>query len=109
MNIDRRLGGFVPVGPVHRRLQRQRPPGALGDDARPDVADPDRARSLTPDEFAERLSDSFRVLWLIAVGITRDAVGAEDVVQYAAMVALGKLDDFDRSTNFTAWMSQTGR
>ena len=68
-----------------------------------------RARSLSPDEFADRLKDSFRVLWLIAVGITRDAAAAEDVVQDAAMVALGKLEDFDRTTNFTAWMSQTVR
>jgi RNA polymerase sigma-70 factor (ECF subfamily) len=75
----------------------------------PEAGRSNRARSLSPDEFADRLKDSFRILWLIAVGITRDATAAEDVVQDAAMVALGKLDDFDRTTNFTAWMSQTVR
>src|SRR5262245_22998082 len=82
--------------------RRPRPPS-------PPASRSDRARSLSPEEFADRLKDSFRVLWLIAVGITRDATAAEDVVQDAAMVALGKLDDFDRTTNFTAWMGQTVR
>lgn len=38
-----------------------------------------------------------------------DRSGAEDVVQEAAVVALGKLTQFDPSTSFTAWMGQIVR
>ncbi len=66
-------------------------------------------RRLSADEFADRLRDSFRLFWLIAVSITRDAAAAEDVVQDAALTALGKLHEFDPQTNFAAWMGQTVR
>ncbi|MEP0843102.1 MAG: RNA polymerase sigma factor [Phycisphaerae bacterium] len=49
------------------------------------------------------------MLWLIAVGIVGDRARAEDVVQEAAIVALGKLEQFQAGTNFTAWMGQIVR
>lgn len=50
-----------------------------------------------------------RTLWLIAVGIVRDAGLAEDVVQEAAMIALDKFDHFRPDSNFTAWTGQIVR
>lgn len=49
------------------------------------------------------------MLWLVAVGIVGDSSLAEDVVQEASIVALEKLDTFERGTNFTAWMGQMVR
>lgn len=54
-------------------------------------------------------AQSFRVLWYIALGFIHDRNLAEDVVQEAAIIALGKLDQFQRGTNFVAWMGQTVR
>lgn len=65
--------------------------------------------SLSPLEFAARFKESFRQFWLIAVGVVRDAALADDVVQEAAVVALGKLDQYRPGTNFAAWMGQTVR
>lgn len=62
-----------------------------------------------PAEFAAHLEESFRTFWLIAVGIVKDGSLAEDVVQEAAVVALGKLGDFEPGTNFRAWMGRTIR
>jgi len=64
---------------------------------------------LTAAEFAAQFKASFRLLWIVAVGITRDAALAEDVVQEAALIALGKLNEFVPGTNFRAWMAQTVR
>lgn len=60
-------------------------------------------------EFAARFQESSRILWLIAVGIVGERARAEDVVQEAAIVALGKLEQFQPGTNFTAWMGQIVR
>lgn len=56
-----------------------------------------------------RFQESYRVLWLIAVGVIGDASLAEDVVQEAAIIALGKLDKYKPGTNFTAWTGQIVR
>ncbi len=56
--------------------------------------------------FAAQFEASWHVLWLVAVGIVRDRTLAEDVVQEAAFIALGKLDEFQSGTNFRAWMAQ---
>jgi len=64
---------------------------------------------LSPAEFAAMFEESFRVLWYIALGFIHDRNLAEDVVQEAAIIALGKLDQFQRGTNFVAWMGQTVR
>lgn len=66
-------------------------------------------RTLHPAEFGARLQEHARTLWCIAVGVTSDRTAAEDLVQEAAVVALGKLHEFDADTNFTAWMGQIVR
>lgn len=67
------------------------------------------AGAAAPLDFAAQFRRSFRVLWHIAVGIVGDHAAAEDVVQEAAIVALGKRDQFQPGTNFTAWMGQMVR
>jgi RNA polymerase sigma-70 factor (ECF subfamily) len=62
-----------------------------------------------PLDFAGEFQASFRVLWMIAVGIVQDPATAEDVVQEAAVLALEKLDQFKPGTNFRAWMAQMVR
>jgi RNA polymerase sigma-70 factor (ECF subfamily) len=71
-------------------------PFAAGDDT--------RARELDA-----HFRSSFRVLWLIAVGIVGDASLAEDVVQEAALIAINKLDQYQPGSNFSAWASQIVR
>jgi RNA polymerase sigma-70 factor (ECF subfamily) len=64
---------------------------------------------LDVSEFAEEFRSSARALWTIAAGIVNDPAGADDVVQEAALTALGKLDEFEPRTNFTAWMAKIVR
>jgi len=68
-----------------------------------------RPRDPRAEEFARRFRDSYRILWLIAAGIVSDRTLAEDVVQEAGMIALGKLDQFREGTSFTAWKGQMVR
>ena len=77
--------------------------------AKPEGEVPLRVGEDRAADFAAQFQASFRVLWLIAVGIIGDASLAEDVVQEAAMIALGKLDQFRPGTNFTAWTGQIVR
>lgn len=65
--------------------------------------------SLTREEFESRYLSCARTLWCIAAAVTGRREGAEDVVQEAAVVALGKLDEFEAGTSFEAWMSQIVR
>ncbi len=65
--------------------------------------------TLTPTEFAALFERASRRLWCVAVGVVRDTALAEDIVQEAAGIALGKLDQFDPSTSFNAWMGQIVR
>lgn len=78
-------------------------------DACPESAGPPRAEVFSEEAFVREFKASFRVLWLIAVGILGDSSLAEDVVQEAAVVALGKLDQYQPGTNFSAWMGQMVR
>lgn len=66
-------------------------------------------RPLSREAFAQQFRESFRTFWLVAVGILRDREVAEDAVQEAAVVALGKLDQFEPGTNFRAWMGRIVR
>jgi RNA polymerase sigma-70 factor (ECF subfamily) len=50
-----------------------------------------------------------RVLWCAAVGVVGDRTLAQDIVQQAAVVGLQRLDQFDPSTSFVAWMIQIVR
>jgi RNA polymerase sigma-70 factor (ECF subfamily) len=68
-----------------------------------------RAATHVDAEFAAQFPSSFRVLWLIAVGIVGEAALAEDVVQEAVIIALGKRRQFQPGTNFTAWVGQIVR
>ncbi|MBY0311580.1 MAG: RNA polymerase sigma factor [Phycisphaerales bacterium] len=64
---------------------------------------------LSPDAFASRLEESRHALWCIAAAVTQDREQAHDVVQEAAMIALGKLNEFNLGTSFVAWMGQIVR
>lgn len=90
--------GSPPGG--SRLADRSREPGQ--------GVDGPRAR-LTSAEFSTLFQSNHRALWCIAAAITRDSVGAHDVVQEAAVIALGKLHEFDPSTSFTAWCGQIVR
>ena len=68
-----------------------------------------RAKGLTADQFAERFQGSARVLWTVAAGVLGERSLAEDVLQEACVIALGKLEQFDPETSFTAWMGQVVR
>jgi RNA polymerase sigma-70 factor (ECF subfamily) len=68
-----------------------------------ETAAPDR---LDPDRFAALFQDAFGQLWLIAAAIIGDRVGAEDIVQEAALAALDKLEQFHPGTNFNAWLAR---
>ena len=67
-------------------------------------SDRDLSAPLTPDEFATLFQGSSRLLWTIAAGVLGSPMEAEDVLQEAAMRALGKLEQFQRGTSFQAWM-----
>ena len=60
-------------------------------------------------DFTALFQSSYRLLWFIASGIVGDRTLAEDVVQEAAIVALGKWDQFKPGTSFNAWMGQIVR
>lgn len=64
---------------------------------------------LSREQFAERFRESSRALWCIAASVSRDRAGAEDAVQEAAVIALGKIEEFNPATNFIAWMGQIVR
>ncbi|MBL8762715.1 MAG: RNA polymerase sigma factor [Phycisphaerae bacterium] len=64
------------------------------------------ARPLTRHEFAEHYQRTHRILWCIAAAVVRSPAHVEDALQDAVLVGLQKLDEFDRSTSFAAWMGQ---
>lgn len=66
-------------------------------------------RRLSRAQFVERFQASWRSLWCIAVAVLGTRDGAEDVVQEAALIAWGKVEEFDPSTSFAAWMGQIVR
>lgn len=76
-------GGLSPVGFVETRLDRE--------------------------SFGMRFSGSHRKLWWVAVSVLGRREQADDVLQEAAVIALGKLHEFDASTSFDAWMAQIVR
>lgn len=64
---------------------------------------------LSPDGFADRFNASAQALWCIAAAVVGNSSQADDVLQEAAMIALGKLDQFDPETQFAAWMGRIVR
>lgn len=61
------------------------------------------------DWFEAAFKTSAKGLWCIAAAIVRDRSLAHDIVQEAAVVAMSKLGEFDRSTSFAAWAGQIVR
>ena len=97
----------VRHGPDHADVPPAPTPAAPGD--RPPDAPPSAPSEALRDDFARRFAESYRTLWTIAAGIVNDPAIAEDVVQDAAVTALGKLHEFRPESNFTAWMAQIVR
>lgn len=61
------------------------------------------------DWFEAAFKTSAKALWCIAAAIVKDRSLAHDIVQEAAVVAMSKLGEFDRSTSFAAWAGQIVR
>lgn len=78
--------------------------GSIG----PERASPGRG-VLSREGFAALFETSYRALWCIAAAVTSNRSKAADVVQDAAVIALGKLHEFDPGTSFPAWMGQIVR
>ncbi|MCW5767635.1 MAG: RNA polymerase sigma factor [Phycisphaeraceae bacterium] len=64
---------------------------------------------LDREGFGVRFVASRRRLWWVAVSILGRRESADDVLQEAALIGLTKLDEFDSSTSFDAWMAQIVR
>lgn len=64
---------------------------------------------LTPARFGELFHVHARKFWCVAAAVMGDRARASDVVQEAATIALGKLEEFDPATSFGAWMGQIVR
>ncbi len=71
-------------------------------------AQPD-TRPLSEAEFAASLQSLRPRLALIAGAVSCNPAEADDIVQEATVVALGKLGDFRRGTSIEAWMSRIVR
>lgn len=67
------------------------------------------ARPLSEAEFAIALQGLRPRLALIAGAVCCNPAEADDIVQEATVVALGKLEDFRRGTSIDAWMSRIVR
>lgn len=59
--------------------------------------------------FTEQFEAVSRAMWCIALSIVGNRTIAEDVVQESAAIALSKLDEFTRGSNFNAWLSRIVR
>ncbi|MBS0197513.1 MAG: RNA polymerase sigma factor [Planctomycetes bacterium] len=70
---------------------------------------PEAGGRLNRDGFATLFRSHHQTLWMIAASVLGDRTHAHDVLQEAAMIAMGKLDDFDPATSFAAWMGQIVR
>jgi RNA polymerase sigma-70 factor (ECF subfamily) len=68
-----------------------------------------RCALLTPEAFARELEAQRPVLLTLAAAILGRRADAEDALQDACAVALGKLRSFEVGTNFGAWMGQIVR
>lgn len=75
----------------------------------PEVAQVASAGGPAKFDFAAEYQKAYRVLWVVAAGVLGRSGGAEDVLQEAALLALGKIDQFQPGTHFAAWMAQMVR
>lgn len=79
---------------------------------RTEAIQPHRARDqacLSRTQFAEFFQESWRTLWCVAAAVLGSRDEVEDVLQESALIAIGKLGDFQPETSFTAWMAQIVR
>ncbi len=72
-------------------------------------ADLSPTRELSRERFARLFGEVSGKLRCIALAIVGDRTQADDLVQEAAVIALGKLDEFTPGTSFGAWMGQIVR
>ena len=79
----------IAWGRAHNHVADQ----SMGRSAGKRRATPPKAKE-PPVDFTAQFNACYRVLWLVAVGIVGDATAAEDVVQEAALLALGKIEQF---------------
>lgn len=61
------------------------------------------------DAFEFAVKNNSRTLWSVAAAVLGRRDDAEDVVQEAVIVALGKRQEFAKVENFTAWLAQIVR
>lgn len=85
--------------PAHEKIDRQ----FMGQESQTEGA------AVSPGAFADMLARSSRALWCLAAAVLGRSDGADDVVQEAALTALGKLADLVRVDGFEAWMGQIVR
>jgi RNA polymerase sigma-70 factor, ECF subfamily len=64
---------------------------------------------MDPARFAAQYREAYQRLTLVAAGVTGERESAEDIVQEAALIALGKIDQFEPGTNFSAWLAEIVR
>jgi RNA polymerase sigma-70 factor (ECF subfamily) len=62
-----------------------------------------------PQAFAAQYREAYHRLTLVAAGVTGERHSAEDIVQEAAIIAYGKIEQFAPGTNFAAWMAEIVR
>jgi RNA polymerase sigma-70 factor, ECF subfamily len=67
------------------------------------------SRGISRERFAALFEEHSRLFWVVAASVTGDRGRAGDIVQDAAIVALGKLEQFQEGTSFQAWMCQIVR
>ncbi len=68
-----------------------------------------RMTHLTREEFALELETHAGALWCVAAAVLGDRDRARDVVQEAALIGLGRLEQFQRGSSFVHWMGQIVR
>lgn len=55
--------------------------------------------------FKKLFNESYKKLFTVAFGVTKNRESAEDVLQESYIKAWNKFDDFDINKNFTNWMT----
>lgn len=68
-----------------------------------------RSTRLTPESFVALYREAYPRLHLVATGIVGDRTQAEDIVQESAIIALGKLGQFEVGSSFGAWLAEIVR
>lgn len=72
-------------------------------DARPPAS---AGAALSRAEFAALFREHARSLWLLSAGLVHVRSDADDVLQEATLQAVKRLSEFQRGSNFRAWIAQ---